>query len=572
MSRFKPPGVFFGLLLAAVAGPRAAGAWDIADFNIQVVVHEDATASVTETIVADFGGESRHGLYRDIPIQYTDRAGQRFTLRLTVDDVGGGPVRLESAGRYHRIRIGDPSATVTGLQTYRIAYTVQRGAVRFFPDHDECYWNLTGNEWAVPIRHVRAAISLPSSARDLRAVGFIGGYGSTEQLRQLQRVGTQVVVEPPQALGPYEGLTAVVGWAKGAVHPPSRWQVAAWWLQDNWIYAIPLALLLMMWGLWWRRGRDPRHPVAQVVQYEAPEGLTPAEAGALVDERVHLRDITSTVIDLAVRGYLRIEPQRPGRFGLGADYRFVRLKSWQGDASLKPHERTLLRGVFGDNEAVELSELKYVFYERLSEIRKQIYAGLVTAGLFGGNPETIRVRYLGAGAVAGAVIFAGLLALKARVGSVSAGTVIVSVLSALVVGLFGQLMPRRTLKGAQATNRLGGFLEFLRRTDQDRIRRMNDPSLFERCLPYALAFGVADQWAQAFEGLYTQPPSWYAGEWDHFSARRFSHDLDRATSSMGQSFAATPRSQGSSSSWGGSGFGGGSSGGGGGGGGGGGAW
>lgn len=102
---------------------------------------------------------------------------------------------------------------------------------------------------------------------------------------------------------------------------------------------------------------------------------------------------------------------------------------------------------------------------------------------------------------------------------------------------------------------------------------MNDPSLFERCLPYALAFGVAEQWARAFEGLYTQPPSWYVGNGDGFSVSQFGRDLNHASSSMGQSFTSQPRStSGSASSWGGSGFGGGGFSGGGGGGGGGGSW
>ena len=143
------------------------------------------------------------------------------------------------------------------------------------------------------------------------------------------------------------------------------------------------------------------------------------------------------------------------------------------------------------------------------------------------------------------------------------------VLSILIVIAFGQIMPRRTLKGADTVDRLLGFLEFLRRTDQDRLRQINDPTLFERWLPYALVFGVASQWARAFEGITTQPPTWYAGSWDQFSAGRLGRELNYASASMGQALSSQPRS---ASSWGGSGGGGGGSSGGGGGGGGGGAW
>ena len=192
------------------------------------------------------------------------------------------------------------------------------------------------------------------------------------------------------------------------------------------------------------------------------------------------------------------------------------------------------------------------------------------AGYLDSNPENVRTAYMVLGGLVGAGMWLGLQASQSWHQLPPLATAFASGLSALVIVCFSWAMPRRTLKGARATDKIFGFVEFLRRTDQDRIRRINDPSLFERCLPYALAFGVASQWARVFEGIYTQPPTWYAGNWDTFSANRLGHDLNRATTSMGQSFTSTPRS---SSSWGGGGFGGGGGfSGGGGGGGGGGAW
>ncbi|MBI4342685.1 MAG: DUF2207 domain-containing protein [Candidatus Omnitrophica bacterium] len=574
---------WIGWLLAAASSP-AAHAWEIASFETQVLVHEDATATVMETILANFTGESRHGIYRDIPVHYTDRIGQHFRLRLRVREVtdrNGQPwrYRLEAAGRYRRIRIGDPDATVTGLQTYRLVYEVQRGAIRFFPDPDECYWNLTGHEWAVPMRRVRAELVLPPAVRDVRSLAFLGGYGSTDRLREeeLHRFGERVVFEPARALQPYEGLTAAVAWSRGVVHPPSGRQVLGWWLQDNWVYGIPLVVLAAMGWLWNTRGRDPKPPRSQVVQYEPPDGLSPAEVGALMDQQANLRDLTSTIIDLAVRGSLRIEPVTSPQLSLIAplfsggvsDYRLVSLKSEPECARLKPHEQAFLQHLFGAGwkagDIVKLSDLKHEFYEHLPGLSEQVYLSLIGAGYLEGNPQKVRLVYTLGGAAAGILLWGGLLGAQPWHQLPTVPVLVAAVLSAMSIILIGLAMPRRTLKGSEVTGRIFGFLEFLRRTDQDRIRRLNDPSLFERCLPYAVAFGVAHHWAKAFEGLVTQPPSWYAGTWDTFSPSRLGADLHQATASMSRVFSSPP----SSSS---SGFSGGGSSGGGGGGGGGGAW
>ncbi|MBI4597190.1 MAG: DUF2207 domain-containing protein, partial [Candidatus Omnitrophica bacterium] len=547
MKRFGSTLAFFiGFLL-----PSFAYGWEIASFETRVAIHRNATATVTETIVADFDGESRHGLFRDIPIHYTDRAGQHFRLRLrvtSVTDQAGRPwpYRLESAGRYQRVRIGDPDRYITGEQTYRIVYQVERGAIRFFPDHDECYWNLTGNEWAVPMRQVHAEISLPAAAKQLRAIAFIGPYGSTEQLQQIRTTSTQVILDPPRPLGSYEGLTAVVGWEKGLVHSPSPAQVFSWWIRDNWVYGIPLAILGFMTWLWWVRGRDPQTGESIVVQYEPPDGLTPAEMGTLLDYKAGLQDVTATLIDLAVRGYLTIEVASTRWWN--RDYRFTRRKDFWDDPALALHERKMLKGIFGSGNAAGydtrlLSELEMKFYDTFAEVRSSIYDALIAKKYFDGDPNTIRTLYLlGAAGVGVGVWILLMLYRTSRGESVFLPEFIAAGLSWLAMTLFAVVMPRRTLKGAKILNKVIGLREFLYRADQDRVRRMNDPSLFERCLAYAMVFGVAHQWARAFEGLYTQPPTWYVGDWQTFSPTQLSHDLTRATSSMGQTFTSAPRS------------------------------
>ena len=523
---------------------------------------------MSETLTVDFAAEQRHGIYRDIPLHMNDSLGQHFKMRLTVREVTDAagrprPFRLERQGRSIRIRVGDADTFVSGRQAYRIVYEVRRGAVRFFPDHEECYWNFTGHEWSVWIRKARAQIKVPDQAAGLRAVGYAGVYGS----RTLLRPGIQgkvVSFEAPGPMAPYEGITGAVAWESGGVLRPSFARLLLWWGEDNWIYAIPVLIFIAMFCLWRAKGRDPRTGKSLTVGYEPPAGLAPAEMGTLADQRADLRDITATVVDLAVRGYLKMEPLEKLLWGK-RDYLFTNLKNWNGDAGPKAFEREILRGIFGEPGAsVKLSDLEEDFYRHLPDIRKFLYRDLTAAGYFEGDPDRVRTAYLTGGCLLGGVLAWAFFVTLPLHFFAPAALISVSAISGLIVFGFGFLMPRRTFKGANLMDQAAGFLEFLKRADGDRIRRINDPGLFERGLPYALAFGLAGQWARAFEGIYTEPPSWYAGRWDTFSPRGLGRDLNQTMSSMGQTFASQPRSS-SSSGFGGGGFSGGGSGGGGGG-------
>jgi uncharacterized membrane protein len=130
----------------------------------------------------------------------------------------------------------------------------------------------------------------------------------------------------------------------------------------------------------------------------------------------------------------------------------------------------------------------------------------------------------------------------------------------LIVAIFGALMAARTEKGARAREAALGFREFLDKVESDRYRRMiTSPELFERYLPYAMAFGVEGRWAKAFEDIYREPPGWYAGSGYHsFSATHFSSSMSTLSSSAGSTMSSSPSgSGGGGSSGGGSGGGGG---------------
>lgn len=560
-----------GLLFVFGFSPPSVYAWQISNFEVRVDVRKDSSALVQETIIADFTGESRHGIYRDIPIHYQDVLGQHFKMRLSVESVAdqtGQPwkYKLERAGLFLRIRIGDPDILLTGFQTYRLTYRVDRGAVRFFPEHEECYWNLIGNGWAVPIARAYGEINVPAGAQNLRAVAYKGVFGSAVVMNDIRRSGHLITFEPRTPFNPYEGLTAVVGWDKGGVTPPSFVKKIRWWFQDNLVFSIPIVVFLVMFRLWILKGREFRQNVSEVVSYEAPGQLSPAEMGTLLDQKVDMRDITATVIDLARRGYLTIQDTNLQVAGLTLtrDYVLTNTKDWEGAPDLKNYERDILKSIFTmPMSSTKLSDLKEVFYKDLPDIRNHIYGALIKKGYLDSNPQTIRTTYQTGAGVFGCLIFFGLVATVPYHFASEGASILIAVLSGLIVSFFGFVMPRRTLQGAGAFSQIMGYEEFLRRTDEDRIRRMNDPGLFEKCLPYALAFGISDTWARTFQGIYKQSPSWYVGSSDHFSTVNFNRNLGNVTSSMSQAFASAPRA--SSSGFGGGGFSGGGGGGGGGG-------
>jgi len=378
-----------------------------------------------------------------------------------------------------------------------------------------------------------------------------------------------VRIRMPHPIGFHEGVTAVVGWNTGLVTRPTAVDRATGFFATNWPLLLPLPVLLGMLLLWWKRGRDPRkRPVT--VQYEPPQDVSPAEAGVLIDERVDMRDVIATLVDMAVRGYIRIEEkEEPHLFGLWSSKEFVfhRLKPPAEWRDLQRHERLLLEGLFdGHGDSVELSDLKNEFYRSLGSIRTAVTQRLVDQGYYRAAPETVRARWRFGGIFAGFVTFALGGVLGTKFGFTPLPFMVAGVLIALIVAGIGHLMPARSVPGTRALEQVLGFEEFLSRVEKENYARVvKTPEMFEKFLPFAMAFGVERTWAKAFKDIVRQAPQWYSGtNITSFDAGSFTGRMSALSSSAGNAMSSSPRSSG------GSGFsGGGSSGGGGGGGGGG---
>src|ERR1700736_1625523 len=269
------------IALSGVSSTASGKELRIENFDARIVVASNGTIDVTETIRAHFIGSNWHGLSGSILVEYVTPQGLNYTLFFDVKQVTAGngrPLKFDSSRvpHYRKLKIYIPDAD-NSVQTVSIEYTVS-DAIKFFEDHDELYWNVTGDDWDVPIQAASARIILPESTTNIRANVFTGAYRSRAQNAEVEIAGNGVEVHTREPLRLHEGLTVAVAFDKGFVHEPSAAGRIALFFRSNWPLGLPLATFAVMFYLWWTKGRDPRlRPIA--AQYEPPDQLTPGEAG-----------------------------------------------------------------------------------------------------------------------------------------------------------------------------------------------------------------------------------------------------------------------------------------------------
>jgi hypothetical protein len=536
--RRLPGTALLALLAVLVVIPvSAAFAADfvIRDFSSNITVKQDSSFTVRETISVEFL-RPRHGIYREIPFRYHD------SLRY----------KVSRQGDIVNVRIGSPDKYVSGPRTYVISYGVEN-AVRFFDDHDELYWNVTGDQWDAQIKNVSCLVSLAAGrkTKEYRASCYTGRKGSAESACNYTTAAGVTDFAVTRPLSPGEGFTIAYGWDKGIVSPPSGLSKFLWKINlgQNWVFVIPFLSFIFMGRQWYTRGRDPKVRESVAVMYGPPKygdvPLTPAEVGALVDETLDPRDITASIVGLAVKGFIKIEETKEeGIIFDSKDYFLAKIK--EPDDSLSAFEKLLMADLFtGPLPGIQISELKNSFYKNIDLLKKTIFGDLVAKKYFTVSPEQVKKMYIGVAIAVGVFCVLGLHFLFGN--SVGQERItIAGLLAGLSVFAFARLMPAKTRAGASAYMDIRGFEEFLNRAEKDRLLRMKDENLFSKFLPYALALDVAENWAKAFEGIYQQAPQWYSSPsgFRTFSPSGFTRSLHSTMSSLSSAMFSAPRSSG----------------------------
>jgi uncharacterized membrane protein len=635
--------IFLLSILAFVALAPLAHAEKVDSFESLLYIQKNSSVLVQETVIYDFGIEQRHGIFRIIPIDYATDFGNR-SVRISetsVTDDNGKPLIYKTskeAGNF-KFQIGDPAKLVTGVQKYVIRYRID-GAFNFFNDHDEFYWNVTGHDWQVPIAESFATVILPKvmSADEVQRKCYGGNAGSKTPCTSVSLSSggisgsfNEVEFAQKDASTGGLGLTIVVGIPKGIVYEPSFAARIVQSVSDNKILLLPILVFAALTYLWYTRGRDPKGKGAYYPEYEPPDNLSPAEIGTIIDEKAQNRDISAEIINLAVRGYLKITRTEEKKFlSTQVDYTLERLKP--GDDLENDFQKDLLRDLFeskdvlksmGPVEAIEtiytaLQKTKDDVSPSASGAQNKDDAVMAASKAFGKEfadaildktgankepPNVVRLSELKnvfhaklqkikndvydalvakkyfprnpakirtAFAIAGGAVIFSAFFLGHLFGIAG---VISLVLCGVMLIVFGLFMPRKTVNGALAREHILGLKQYLSVAEKARLEFHNapekNPRHFEKLLPYAMVLGVEESWAKQFEGIYNSPPSWYSDPaGGAFNAVLFSHSLTGFSSQAGSTMSSNP----GSAAGGGSGLGGGGFSGGGFGGGGGGSW
>ena len=537
----------------------------IRNFDALLTVYPDGALDVTEQLTIRFNGQW-NGIVRDLSLHHNTAQGRATKLDVTIGyitDANGQRLHVEESGKdggwTRSLHIWIPGARDADRQIiirYRVA-----NAIRFFfagskeGALDELYWNVTGNSSSVPIDTVRARVVLPDGIAPTRTAVYTGARGSVATDATIEKDGNEVYFTLDRGLRPYEGMTVGVSWPPGHISSrPSQAQEQLATVFQWTPLLIPLLVFFLAFKSWQKRGRDPKEG-SNVVRYEPVDGASPAELGTLIDNRADMDDITATLVDLAVRGFIRIEEVTESHlFGLSksTDYILHIIRKRPEWTSLKAHEQRYLEGLSGvtlfDSYDVKVSELQNKFYSKLPKIRDAIYDNLVASGYYLQRPDQVKAKWIGLSALT-AIVLAGLAALAIKTTFVMISPialVVAAVLSTVIMFTFAQIMPARTVAGARAREAALGFKEFLERVDSERYRKMiTSPEVFERFLPFAMAFGVEEKWAKAFEDIYREPPTWYVGGTGPFNASSFSHSISTMSNAASSSMSSSPSSSGS---------------------------
>ncbi len=628
---------FLVLLLLAPAPMMAAER--IVSFHADIDVRADGGMNVTETITIRAEGRNiKRGIYRDLPTDYRDTLGRRISVAYT--DIGvlrdgrPEPHRETDQGNGIRITIGDKNHFLaTGEYSYTLSYRTDR-QLGFFDDHDELYWNVTGNGWRFPIDGASASVRLPSTVPGAEMVleAYTGPAGTKGQdFEASLDIDSVAQFRTTRLLVGGEGLTIVVSWPKGHVVEPSADQRVDWFLEDNAALvagAAGLVILLFYYALSWSRvGRDPQ-PGIVIPRYTPPKGYSPASMRYVrrmgYDEKI----FSSALINLAVKGRLIIHdddgdymleevPGATGKLAAGESALLRRLFAEGGSLKLerKNHKR-IKSAIRAHSQSLESDYEKRYFKSNASytvlgvvisvlalaavvimspSIPEMATAGFMVVWLSGWTfgvlalSRAVYMAWRNINGIVGATgaVFITLFALPFFGGEImgvvflakAAGVAVVVILIILIFvnWFFYELMKSPTRLGRKLLDKVDGFRDYLLVAEKDELRFRHPPEktpeLFERYLPYALALDVEEVWGEKFSQVIARAQSdgsYRQPNWYHGSSWQ-SHSVGSFASSLGSTLASTISSS-STAPGSSSGSGGGGSSGGGGGGGGGGGW
>ena len=518
--------MLMAILAVFIALPASAQSKSVVwnRFDVDITVNKDGTFLVVEKQEIHFIGGPFTFRYRDISTKNTEAITD-----IRVGDANGD--YLESKGGepgtfYVEDRSGSKyvkwffEPTTDAVRTFTIRYVVH-GGLRIYDEGDQLWWKAVYADRPAEVKSSVVTVKVPPPA----VIENMDAYYVMADMALLdEQTAKFTAIDPIPPGKPFEvrvqfthGVvaSAVPTWQAQADKEAvvSRWRTVAnvfvVLFSLMMIFLAPVALYL----LWYAKGRDPRPAIAPSYLPEPPSDLPPAMAGTLIDEKADTKEIIATIVDLARRGYLHMEELAEDEDSGYSTRDFLYTKRKDPDDSLREYERYLLEKLFDGESDRKLSDLKNSFYKYTDKTKKLIYEAVTEEGYFVSNPAQTRRLWLTLGVillmlsiVLGCFI-APLLTVVTDAGILLAAGPFIFSLGLIIMAFF---MPKKTQKGADEAAKWKAFRTYLKQLDKyTDLEKATD--LFERYLPYAIAFGLEKRYLKLWEPVQEMvpAPTWY---------------------------------------------------------------
>jgi len=531
--------------------------------NFEINIREENIVDFVETIFVYLPDPITY-YYFSIPLTY-DKSSSILPYRLDVDftDVSYyqycstdqcGTVYsdyTESVSDGEKfIDIGKAGRRVSGLYVYKLNYSVKRSI--FNADgYDEFYWDLITPFSEVQVEYVKASIT--SDYTPERAKCITGGYGSTNNDCSVEMVENGVEVSSVEDINPYNGFTVVIDYPYNTVSKLSVW--------DNFKYNVlpylgicmPFPVLIIVFLIWYYKGKDEK-PHGVIPVYRPSKELTALLAAYVSKMKLDFKDISATIIQLAIKGYLQINQISKNK------YEFIKRKDSSLWKDLFPYEKIVLQGLFGEDGEKDKSDilsLQKSFYIYSEKAKRELKRYVVKKLKYFNSDPASKVGCF----IFGWFMIIGIITLVMVGVTYSPFFIIGGIISAIIVIPFGIYMGKRSKLGTKCYKEVLGLKLYIDIAEEERIKFHNDPTkvktseIFEGLLPYAMVFNLEKKWAKEFEGIYVTPPDWYTGtDMNQFNSYYLAKSMMNMSKSVGKISYNPNRSRGSFASSGRSGF------------------
>lgn len=533
----------------------------IKEFNSDITLNQDATISIKEKINYHFT-LARHGIYREIPTNYkTNGAFTRPTLLKLNDlfyyetqypkDTFSSYERNMENG-YTTFKIGDADTTITGDYTYVLDYKLTY-AINYFDDHDELYINVTGTGWDVPMNVVNANITVPGQITN--KVCYTGQTGSTATNCVITDTGTNTLSVKAGSLDVYEGLTVVVGMAKGTIADTTAQQKVQYVIA-NLGFFIPILAIMLVIIVSPKVNKNKK--ITIIPNYDVPKGWNPLRSGFIYKSGLPSNIITAQIINLAIKKYIKIKQLS------NKEYELIKTEK-EGPTDVE--EKILYDGLFNGKEKISLKSLGTSFYTTVATLKASTEKRLYSEEFLSNSQKSISNKFGFIGILGIILCFVSIMLF---VNNAAMSWFFGLLVSSVVIAIFGFTIDKRSPTGNEMYYELEGLKMYINTAEKHRIEFHDNPKkylgVFEQLLPYAMIFGLEKKWAKEFEDIYTQQPDWYEGtNHNMFNAYMMTNSLNHMNQQVVAQATPSNSANGFASSHGGSGgsgFSGGSSGGG----------